>query len=204
MNSLKKTRIIDLNVKSGIHYETKNEGRILKLIGPLGSGYIDLVKKQTFYNYDFDSSEKKINRTNNNSVKEFFFVEESNNISVINIYCNKKNFLFIKTLVKNLFFGISIGFIKRINLRGVGYRAELNNGILVFKLGYTHVIEFKIPSQIYITLVSKTLLEIKGINPYLVSQVAHNIRNLQVPEPYNGKGIFIDDETIVLKQGKKQ
>jgi len=200
MQNFKKRWIQVLKVNTGVTYKLSDQGRCLELLGPLGFGYVDLVKGKIFYK----DGAPKLRKIQNNIIRGSFCIESQGDASIISVCCRAWNLLFIKTLVKNLFFGVSIGFTKHIDLRGVGYRAELNDNFLFFKLGYTHLIKFKIPKRINILLISKTSLEVQGVDPQLVSQVACNIWSFQPPEPYNGKGVFIDNEIIARKEGKKQ
>jgi len=204
MQNLKRNQIKTFKLNTGVTHKLTQQGQCLELTGPLGFGYVDLVKGKAFYNCVSEVNVKKFNNIQKKIINGSFHVEKNGDTYVIYVSCSMWNLLFVKTLVKNLFFGVSVGFTKRIDLRGVGYRAELKDDLLILKLGYTHLIKFKVPKTIYIVLISKTSLDIKGIDPQLVSQVACNIWNFQPPEPYNGKGLFVDNEIIILKEGKKQ
>ncbi|MBM10267.1 MAG: 50S ribosomal protein L6 [Magnetovibrio sp.] len=109
-----------------------------------------------------------------------------------------------RSLVSNLVVGVSEGFTKRLEINGVGYRAQLQGKELVLQLGFSHDIKFSIPDGITITCSDQTHIEITGINKQMVGQVASNIRSFRPPEPYKGKGIKYEDEYILRKEGKKK
>lgn len=93
-----------------------------------------------------------------------------------------------------------------LKLVGVGYKASLNSSgdILSLKVGYCHSIDLKIPFNLTVAVPNPTKIIVKGINWQKVKEFAAKIRSHRPPEPYNGKGIFVDDETIKLKEGKKK
>jgi large subunit ribosomal protein L6 len=107
-----------------------------------------------------------------------------------------------RTLIANSIKGVSEGFSKRLEIRGVGYKAEMKSGALVLALGYSHTIEFPVPQGIEIVVESPTLVTVRGIDRQRVGQVAADIRNFRPPEPYKGKGIRYEGETVRQKAGK--
>jgi len=111
-----------------------------------------------------------------------------------------------RSLINNLVTGVSEGFKKELVVIGVGYRAEVKNGVLELALGYSHSIYFLPPDGISITTVSERgknpQVTIEGIDKQLVGQVAAKIRGLRPPEPYKGKGIRYSDEYVRRKAGK--
>lgn len=107
-----------------------------------------------------------------------------------------------RALINNMVLGVTQGFTKRLELVGVGYRAELKGKHLLLNLGYTHPILFKLPAGIEVVLESPTNIVVKGIDKQLVGQVAAKIRSFRPPEPYKGKGIKYQDEYIRRKAGK--
>ncbi|MCH7639271.1 MAG: 50S ribosomal protein L6 [Bacteroidetes bacterium] len=111
-----------------------------------------------------------------------------------------------RSLINNLVTGVSKGFKKELIIIGVGYRAEVKNGVLELALGYSHPIYFLPPDGISITTVSERgknpRVTIEGIDKQLVGQVAAKIRGLRPPEPYKGKGIRYSDEYVRRKAGK--
>ena len=106
-------------------------------------------------------------------------------------------------LLKNNIVGVSEGYQKKLDLIGIGYRAQVQDNNLNLTLGYSHPISFSIPEGIMIETPSQTEIIIKGIDKNLVSQVAANIRTWRTPEPYKGKGVRYSNEQIIMKEAKK-
>ncbi|MEO1888327.1 MAG: 50S ribosomal protein L6 [Cycloclasticus sp.] len=109
-----------------------------------------------------------------------------------------------RSLVNNMVVGVTMGFEKKLELRGVGYRAKVQGNVLNLTLGFSHPVQFTIPSNITIEAPSQTELTIKGCDKQLVGQVAANIRAFRSPEPYKGKGIRYVGEHVVMKEAKKK
>ena len=109
-----------------------------------------------------------------------------------------------RTLVANLVEGVSEGFTKKLEINGVGYRAQLKGSSLNLQLGYSHDIDFAIPAGIKIECPTQTEIIISGIDKQLVGQTAAKIREYRKPEPYKGKGIKYEGEYIFRKEGKKK
>jgi len=107
-----------------------------------------------------------------------------------------------RSLIQNMVLGLVHGFSRKLEIVGVGYRAELKNNALMLYLGYSHPILFKPPEGITIKLESPTMIVVSGIDKQLVGQVAAKIRSLRPPEPYKGKGIKYEGEYIRRKAGK--
>jgi large subunit ribosomal protein L6 len=107
-----------------------------------------------------------------------------------------------RTLVANSVKGVSEGFAKKLEIRGVGYKAEMKGKMLVMALGYSHAVEFPVPAGIEIQCETPTLIAVRGADRQLVGQVASNIRDCRPPEPYKGKGIRYEGETVRQKAGK--
>jgi len=107
-----------------------------------------------------------------------------------------------RTEVANMIAGVTQGFSKILEISGVGYRAQIKERTLVLNLGFSHPVEFELPEGIEATIEKQTILTIKGINKYLVGQVAARLRSLRPPEPYKGKGVKYRDEKILRKEGK--
>lgn len=105
-------------------------------------------------------------------------------------------------LVKNMIQGVTEGFSRRLDLVGIGYRAELKAGMLVLSIGFSHPVLFVPPEGIKIELPSDTAILISGIDKQLVGLVAAKIRSFKQPEPYKGKGIKYEGEYIRRKAGK--
>jgi len=109
-----------------------------------------------------------------------------------------------RTQVANLVMGVTEGFKKELEINGVGYRAAIQGNVLKLSLGYSHDVEFEIPSTVKITCAKPTEIMVEGIDQQVVGQVAANIRAWRKPEPYKGKGIRYKGEYIFAKEGKKK
>lgn len=107
-----------------------------------------------------------------------------------------------RSLLNNMVEGVSKGFQKKLELNGVGYRANVKGRDLELQLGYSHPIVIKCPEGITFETPSQEEIFIKGINKQLVGEIAANIRKQRPPEPYKGKGIKYEDEHIRRKLGK--
>ena len=108
-----------------------------------------------------------------------------------------------RALIANMVTGVSMGYRKVLIVEGVGYRAEMQGKSLMMYLGYSHPMEVKPPEGITFSIEERgRLVYVDGIDRQLVGQVTADIRNLRPPEPYKGKGIRYDDETIRRKAGK--
>jgi large subunit ribosomal protein L6 len=107
-----------------------------------------------------------------------------------------------RTLVSNMVTGVTKGFERALEINGVGYRAELKGDVLNLSLGYSHPINFPLPSGISVEVDKMTKLLVKGIDKELVGQTAAKIRSFRSPEPYKGKGVKYADEVILRKAGK--
>ena len=108
----------------------------------------------------------------------------------------------VRTLVANSVTGVTQGFQKELEIVGIGYRAELRGKSVVFSLGYSHPIEYPIPSGILIAVEKQTRLTISGSDKQKVGQVAASIRSLRKPDPYKNKGIRYAGEILKKKVGK--
>lgn len=109
-----------------------------------------------------------------------------------------------RALINNMVIGVSAGFQKKLELVGVGYRAQAQGSALNLTLGYSHPISFSAPAGITIETPSQTEVLVKGIDKNLVGLVAAKIRAYRPPEPYKGKGVKYSDEVIVRKEAKKK
>ncbi len=107
-----------------------------------------------------------------------------------------------RTLISNMIIGVTQGFEKKLQMEGVGYRAEKKGSTLVMNLGYSHPVEMEDPEGIETEVPSATEIIVKGIDKALVGNYAANIRKWRKPEPYKGKGIRYEGERIRRKEGK--
>ena len=109
-----------------------------------------------------------------------------------------------RALVGNIFKGVTAGFEKKLELVGVGYRAQAQGKVLNLTLGFSHPVKYDAPEGISIETPSQTEILVKGIDKQKVGQVAADIRAYRPPEPYKGKGIKYSDEIIIRKEAKKK
>lgn len=107
-----------------------------------------------------------------------------------------------RSLIANMVVGVSEGFSKKLELVGVGYRAQMRGNKLVLNVGYSHPVEVEAEEGIKIEVPAATQVVVSGIDKERVGAVAANIRAFRVPEPYKGKGIKYSDEHIRRKEGK--
>lgn len=131
--------------------------------------------------------------------------EENGLITVLRIDDSKKakaQHGLYRMLISNMVDGVTKGFTKKLEIAGVGYRAELKNDLLALTLGYSHMIYFKAPDEIKIEVPDQVTVLVSGIDKALVGQVAAKIRSFRKPEPYRGKGIKYQGEVIRRKEGK--
>jgi large subunit ribosomal protein L6 len=107
-----------------------------------------------------------------------------------------------RNLVNNMLIGVSKGFSKALSISGVGYRAEMKGKNLQLSMGFSNVFEYPVPEGIKIDVESQTRVVVSGFDKVRVGQIAAEIRSIRPPEPYKGKGIKYDTETIRRKVGK--
>ena len=107
-----------------------------------------------------------------------------------------------RTLVNNMVSGVSHGFEKRLQITGVGYRAQLDGKDLVLNMGYSHPVKMITPTDCSVKVESPTSVVVSGIQKDIVGEFAAKIRSVRPPEPYKGKGIAYEGEVIRRKAGK--
>ena len=107
-----------------------------------------------------------------------------------------------RALVNNMVRGVSEGFVKKLEIQGVGFKAAVQGNGVNLNLGYSHPIVYAIPAQIKVTVEENTKVTIEGPDRQVVGQVAAEIRAFYPPEPYKGKGVRYSDERVVRKEGK--
>ena len=107
-----------------------------------------------------------------------------------------------RTLINNMVVGVTSGYEKKLEVNGVGYRAQKAGKVLTLSLGYSHPVEMEDPEGIEVTVDGQNIIIVKGIDKEKVGQYAAEIREKRKPEPYKGKGIKYADETIRRKVGK--
>jgi large subunit ribosomal protein L6 len=109
-----------------------------------------------------------------------------------------------RALVQNMVLGVTNGFDITLELVGVGYRAQCKGNALTLSLGFSHPIEYNLPSGVIAETPNNTTIVLKGIDKQLVGQVASEIRAFRPPEPYKGKGVKYAGEVIARKEAKKK
>jgi len=110
----------------------------------------------------------------------------------------------MRSLLNNLVTGVSDGFEKKLELRGVGYRAQAQGNSVNLNLGFSHPVVHKIPDGVKVETPSQTEIVITGSNKQIVGQVAADIRSYRPPEPYKGKGVRYLGEYVAMKEAKKK
>ncbi len=110
----------------------------------------------------------------------------------------------MRSLVNNMVVGVSEGFEKKLELIGVGYRAQAQGNKLNLSLGFSHPVEYAVPEGISVETPSQTEILVKGADKQKVGQVSAEIRAYRPPEPYKGKGVRYSDEYVVRKEAKKK
>jgi len=108
-----------------------------------------------------------------------------------------------RSLIANMVEGVTNGFEKRLEIQGVGYRAQLQGSKLVLALGYSHPVEMDAPQGIEFEVPQPTRVVVRGISKQAVGETAANIRKKRPPEPYKGKGIRYEGEYVARKVGKR-
>jgi large subunit ribosomal protein L6 len=169
-----------------------NEKKILTVVGPLATKTMKLKLKITI-----DETKKIL------SVSPLPFFHASN--------AEKKrvNALRAATVaqIKHLFIESSTTIFQKLNIVGVGYRIDSvdasKNELLTLKLGYSHFFYVKVPKNLDLNCFTKTKFSIFGNSYHEICQLAAKIREKKIPEPYKGKGVLRENETLVLKEGKK-
>ena len=108
----------------------------------------------------------------------------------------------MRALVNNLVQGVSTGFERRLEIVGIGWRAQMQGNTLVMNLGFSHPVEYDPPKGVEVTTDGPTKITVKGIDKQAVGQAAAVIRGFRPPEPYKGKGIRYVGEQVIRKAGK--
>ncbi len=107
-----------------------------------------------------------------------------------------------RALVNNMVKGVSDGFVKKLEIHGVGFKAAVQGNAITMTLGYSHPIVYQIPEQVKIVVEDNTKITIEGPDRQSVGQVASELRSFYPPEPYKGKGVRYAGERIIRKEGK--
>lgn len=110
----------------------------------------------------------------------------------------------VRALLANMVKGVTVGFEKRLEIQGIGYKAEVKGSTLNLSLGYSHQVEYPFPAGITVKVEAGTKLVVAGMDREAVGQAAANIRSFRPPDHYKGKGVRYSGETVRLKAGKSQ
>ncbi len=156
----------------------------LDIKGPLGSKKINL---------DTKLFEVNIGRNNELSIKP-----KRKNDDI------KKMWGMNRSLLNNAVIGVNEGFVKTLEMTGVGYKAAIRGNSLNLQLGYSHGTDFEIPKDVKISVEKQTIIKISGSDKQLVGTVASKIKSFRPSEPYKGKGIKEKGEHVLRKEGKKK
>jgi large subunit ribosomal protein L6 len=108
-----------------------------------------------------------------------------------------------RALVNNMITGVSQGFEKKLELKGVGYRAKASGKLLELTLGFSHPVKYQLPDEVQVETPSQTEVVLKSHNKQILGQAAAEIRAFRPPEPYKGKGVRYSDENVRRKEAKK-
>lgn len=161
------------------------------------------INNQTFI---INSADNSLSYKFNNLVKvvyledrvvKIFPVDKNNSLSNALAGCTR-------AIINNMVIGLTKGFSKKLELVGVGYRAQIQDKIINLVLGFSHPVVYEIPEGITVEIPTQTEILIKGYDKKLVGQVASDIRRYRPPEHYKGKGIRYSGEKIELKETKKK
>lgn len=110
----------------------------------------------------------------------------------------------MRSLVNNMVVGVSEGFVKKLLLQGVGYRAKASGSQLNMTLGFSHPIDYQLPEGVTVETPSQTEIVLTSADKQLLGKVAADIRGFRPPEPYKGKGVRYADENVLRKEAKKK
>lgn len=171
--------------------EVTLSGQQVKAKGKLGELTLDVNEEVSIKLEDIANDEGK-------TYKAFKLAPKSNSRFAQQIWPT------MRTLVSNVVEGVSQGYSKKLEIKGVGYRGNLQGKTLVLALGFSHEVRYDIPQGVELKMDGQTNIEITGIDKQQVGQVAAKIRGFKPPEPYKGKGIRYANEYVVKKEGKKK
>tara|TARA_Y100001970_G_scaffold250734_1_gene322793 strand:- start:18850 stop:19383 length:534 start_codon:yes stop_codon:yes gene_type:complete len=174
-----RTSLKPISIPEGV--ELKNQAGNLIFTGSLGEISLEVHK-----NVEIHTEESSLRFSPVNSTKESLAVTGT-----------------MRALSANYIKGVSEGFEKKLEINGVGYRANLNGNTIELSLGFSHSVKHDLPEGVTAELPSNTEIVLKSINKQLVGQVAAEIRSYRPPEPYKGKGVKYSDERIIRKESKK-
>ena len=159
-------------------------GDSLDIKGPFGSKKINL---------DTKLFEVNVSKNNELSIKPKRKIDDI-----------KKMWGMNRSLLNNAVIGVNKGFVKTLEITGVGYKAAIKGNSLNLQLGYSHDTDFEIPKDVKISVEKQTIIKISGLDKQQVGMVASKIKSFRPSEPYKGKGIKEKGEYVLRKEGKKK
>jgi len=144
--------------------------------------------------------------TLNNTIPDAIALEQNDNFLIVKTKQDNRTSRALhglyRTLINNMVIGVSEQFKITLNLKGVGYRAAVQDKFIILNLGYSHPVKMKIPQGIDLEVVQNTVINLKACNKEDLGLFAANIRSWRPPEPYKGKGIIYENEIVQRKAGK--
>jgi len=167
-----------VEIVSGVKVEKTDN--VIKVTGPKGT-----LQMEINGDINVEIKDKEVIFTRNNELKK-----------------TKALHGLFRALLQNMIIGVTEGYTKKLELVGIGYKAEMKDNYLVLNVGYSHPIVFQGPPEVKIEVPNPNNIIVSGIDKYLVGLVAAKIRSFRKPEPYKGKGIKIEGEFIRRKAGK--
>ena len=167
-----------VEIPKGVMFDI--EGQTMTVSGPKGKLMRDLVPEITV---ELKEGQAFVVRKN-----------ETQRVKALHGLC--------RSLISNMVTGVSAGFSRILLINGVGYRAEVQDRVLTLNLGFSNPIEYPIPEGIEVEVEANTRMNVRGIDKEMVGQVCAELRGFRPPEPYKGKGVKYEEETIHRKVGK--
>ena len=178
------SKIGKMNISIPEKVKVALSGNLLNIEGPLGKKYL---------NIDTDMFDLKIEEGKNVSIKPKQINKDTKRLWGTN-----------RSLLNNAIIGASTGYTKTLVLTGVGFRAALKGKQLNLQLGFSHDINFDIPETIKIIVEKQTIIKISGFDKQEVGMITSKIKSFKKPEPYKGKGIRVQGQYVLRKEGKKK
>ena len=178
------SKIGKMNISIPEKVKVALSGNLLNIEGPLG-------KKSL--NIDIDMFDLKMEEGKNVSIKPKQINRDTKRLWGTN-----------RSLLNNAIIGASTGYTKTLVLTGVGFRAALKGKQLNLQLGFSHDINFDIPDSVKISVEKQTIIKISGSNKQEVGMITSKIKSFKKPEPYKGKGIRVQGQYVLRKEGKKK
>ena len=178
------SKIGKINISIPEKVKVALSGNLLNIEGPLG-------KKSL--NIDIDMFDLKIEEGKNVSIKPKQINKDTKRLWGTN-----------RSLLNNAIIGASTGYTKTLELTGVGFRAALNGKQLNLQLGFSHDINFDIPDSVKISVEKQTIIKISGSNKQEVGMITSKIKSFKKSDPYKGKGIRVQGQYVLRKEGKKK